>query len=101
MPTPGLVLEDSVEGAILTIHVRPRASRTEYLGLHGGVFTFRVAAPPSDGLANATLCSFLAQQFGLPKTAVVVCSGFRSRTKRVLLRGVTCQRVREVLGIAG
>jgi hypothetical protein len=90
---------DSAQGAILTVHVQPKASRTEYVGLHGGALKFRVAAPPTEGAANDTLCSFLAERFGLPKTAVTVRSGSRSRAKRVLLKGIPCRRVCEVLGI--
>lgn len=91
--------QESPEGAILTIHVQPKASKTEYAGIHGGALKFRVAAPPVEGAANEALCAYLAGLFGLPKKAVVVRGGHASRKKRVLLAGVTADRVQDVLRI--
>jgi len=93
-------VQESPEGAILTIHVQPKASKTEYAGIHGGALKFRVAAPPVEGAANEALCVYLAKQFGLPKKAVTVQAGHASRHKRVQLRGIAASRVHEVLGLA-
>ena len=90
-------VQDSPEGAVLTIHVQPKASKTEYVGVHGDALKFRVAAPPVEGAANEALCSYLAEQFLLPKKAVVIKAGQGSRHKRVLLTGVSAQRVRSTL----
>jgi len=92
-------VQDSPEGAVLTIHVQPKASKTEYAGLHGGALKFRVSAPPVEGAANEALCAYLAGLFGLPKKAVVVRSGHNSRKKRMVLAGVTAERVQAVLQI--
>jgi hypothetical protein len=94
-------VHESPEGAVLTIHVQPKASKTEYVGLHGGALKFRVAAPPVEGAANDALCAYLAERFSLPKKAVVLLSGQGFRRKRVLLKGVSAQRVGEVLKIGG
>jgi hypothetical protein len=92
-------VQDSPEGAVLTIHVQPKASKTEYAGLHGGALKFRVAAPPVEGAANEALCEYLAELFDLPKKAVVLLSGHASRKKRVLLAGVTADHVQAVLRV--
>ena len=92
-------VQDSPEGAVLTVHVQPKASKTEYVGLHGGALKFRVAAPPMEGAANEALCTYLAGLFGLPKKTVVVQSGHASRKKRVVLAGVMADRVQDVLRI--
>lgn len=92
-------VQDTPEGAVLTVHVQPRASKTEYVGLHGDALKFRVAAPPVEGAANDALCAYLAGLFRLPKGAVSVWSGQGSRCKRVLLRGVSAQRVRDALEV--
>jgi len=92
------VIQDTSEGAVLSVHVQPKAARTEYVGMHGAALKFRVAAPPLEGAANEALCRFLAAQFSLPISAVVMQSGKASRRKRVLLTGVPARRVREVLG---
>jgi uncharacterized protein (TIGR00251 family) len=84
---------------ILTIHVQPGASRTEYAGLHGGALKFRIAAPPVDGAANDELCRALADTFGLPRRAVTVQSGTMARRKRVQLKCCSAARVRQVFGL--
>jgi hypothetical protein len=93
-------IQDSAEGAILTVHLQPKASQTEYVGLHGGALKFRVAASPIEGAANAALCIYLADRFGLPRKAVTIRSGAASRHKRVLLQGISAERVRALLGLA-
>ena len=90
-------VQDTPEGAVLTIHVQPKAARTEYVGIHGDALKFRVDAPPVGGAANEALRSFLVERFGLSKGAVVVRAGLASRRKQVLLTGVLASRVREVL----
>ena len=79
------------------MHVQPNAARTEYAGVHGEALKFRVAAPPVEGAANEALCAFLAERFGIPRSAVAVRAGHGSRRKRVLLKGVSAKRVRSVL----
>ena len=90
-------VQDTPDGAVLNIHVQPKAARTEYMGTHGDALKFRVAAPPVEGAANEALRSFLAQRFGLSKGAVVVRAGLASRRKQVLLTGVPASLVRDVL----
>ena len=92
------MVQDSPEGAILIVHVQPKATRTEYVGVHGDALKFRVAAPPVEGAANEALCAYLAERFGIPKSAVSMLAGLSSRRKRVLLKGVAGRRVSEVFG---
>jgi hypothetical protein len=89
-------LQDSPEGTVLTLHIQPGAARTELAGMHGDAWKVRVAAPPVEGAANEALRSFLAKRFGIAKRAVVLVAGAQSRHKRVLLKGVSSRRVREV-----
>ena len=100
VPFTEALVQDTPEGAVLSVHVQPRAARTEYAGVHGDALKFRVAAPPVEGAANDALCRFLAEQFSLPRSAVVVRSGEVSRRKRVLLTGVPARRVWEVLSLS-
>jgi hypothetical protein len=92
------MIRERPDGVLLTIHVQPGAKRTEYAGLHGDALKFRVAAPPVGGAANEALCAFLAAAFGIPNRRVRLEAGAGSRRKRILLAGVTAQRVRDVLG---
>ena len=65
----------------LTLHIQPGAKKTEFAGLHGEALKIRLAAPPVDGMANEALVKFLAEMLGLPKSAVSLKSGQRSRRK--------------------
>jgi uncharacterized protein len=88
-----LIVQDTKDGAILTIHIQPRASTTEYVGTHGDAIKIRVAAPPVDGAANDPLIRFLAHQLSVPTTSVQIHSGSGGRHKRVLVKGTTAQLV--------
>ena len=89
----GPIVRDTRDGAILTVHIQPKASTTECVGIYGDALKIRVAAPPVDGAANEALIRFLAQTLSLPLTAVFIESGAGGRHKRVRLRGVTAERV--------
>ena len=93
------IVQDTAEGAILTVHVQPKASHTELVGLHGEALKIRVASPPFEGAANRELCRFLADQLGIPYSAVEIRSGAGARHKRVLLKGLTSRRVRSLFNL--
>lgn len=76
-------------GVTLRLHIQPGAKKTEVVGLHGEALKIRLAAPPVDGKANACLLAFLADRFGVAKSAVSLLSGDSSRAKRVHISGVT------------
>ena len=88
-----LMVQDTIAGAILTIHIQPKASTTECVGIHGNAIKIREAAPPVDGAANEELIRFLARTLSLPLAAVHIESGTSGRHKRVRLRGVMAERV--------
>ena len=87
------IVQDTKDGAILTVHLQPRASTTECVGIHGDAIKIRVAAPPVDGAANDALIRFLANRFSISHTSVRIYSGAGSRHKRVLVKGATAQLV--------
>ena len=89
------LLTQTDEGIVMNIHIQPRASRTECVGLHGTALKFRISAPPVEGLANEALCGYLATELKISKASVVICSGHQARQKRVLLMGVSSELVKE------
>lgn len=90
-------ISQAEQGVIMNVHIQPRASRTECVGLHGNALKFRISAPPTEGLANDALCGYLGKAFRIAKGSVVICSGHEARQKRVLLKGVSPEQVKEVL----
>ena len=86
------------DGAVtLAVRVQPRASRDEVAGEWEGALKVRLQAPPVDDKANEALVEFLARVLKIPKAAVRILAGERSRTKRVELRGVTQQQILALL----
>lgn len=68
---------------IINCHLQPRASKDEFVGLHGQSLKIRIKAPPIDGKANDYLMKFLAKQFGVSKRSITIISGELSREKRI------------------
>ncbi|PYS70366.1 MAG: YggU family protein [Acidobacteria bacterium] len=68
---------------IITVHVVPRASRSEVVGEHNGGLRVRIAAPPVDGAANEELIRLLAKTFAVSKSDISVLSGRTGRIKQV------------------
>lgn len=76
----------------MKLHVRatPNARANAIVGWEtdpqaGRVLRVRVAAPPSEGKANAALRQFLATTLKLPKSAVILDKGGSSRLKTFII----------------
>lgn len=61
----------------------------------------RVAAPPVDGAANEVLVRFLAKRLGVPRSAVELTAGAGSRSKAVVVTGITPGAAARLLGLGG
>jgi uncharacterized protein (TIGR00251 family) len=89
--TAGLPWRETPDGIDLAVRLTPRggAARVEGIAEWDGrpVLKVRVPAPPVEGAANDALTSFLAKSLGLPRSAVELAAGGRSRTKILHLRG--------------
>jgi len=77
-------LADAVE---VPLYVRTRASRPGVGGERDGALIVRVAAPPSEGRANAEVESALARALGVRPAAISLISGLRGRQKRARVSG--------------
>jgi hypothetical protein len=73
------------EGAalVLHIHAQPGARATAFAGMHGDRIKIRLAAPPIEGRANECLREFLAAEFGVPRSRVMLLRGDTGRSKDV------------------
>jgi len=89
-------LNEQVDAIVFAVRVQPRASRNAVEGEWQGALKVRLTAPPVDDKANAALCVFLAEQLNIPRSAVRILAGERSRNKRVEVRGVTAERIRNL-----
>ena len=78
----------------VSVHVQPRATRSEIVGLHGAALKVRLRAPPVDGAANDALVALLAERLGVARRSVRVIAGASSRAKTVEVDGTTEDAVR-------
>jgi hypothetical protein len=77
----------------LEIRVIPRAGRSGFAGLRDGALLVRLAAAPVDGAANEELIALLSKALKIPKRAVEIVSGERSRTKRIRIAGLDREQI--------
>jgi uncharacterized protein (TIGR00251 family) len=90
-------LRTSGDGVVLEVFVVPRAKKTRLMGFHGGYPKIALAAPPVEGRANEELVDFLRELLTLPSRSVEMLRGDTSRRKSVLLRGVTPEKIAQVI----
>lgn len=77
----------------------PRAGRSGIAGIRDGALLVRLTAPPVEGAANTELIEVLASALGVPKRAVTLASGERSRQKRVRVGGISESEARSRLAL--
>ena len=79
--------------AILQVHVVPNARSDVVVGEHGGALKIKLRAQPIERKANAALLLFLAEQLKLPRKAIVLKSGEKSRDKTIQIHGLSKEDV--------
>ena len=81
----------------LAIKAIPNAPRNAVAGWLGDALKVKVHAPALEGRANDELCEFIADTLGLPRRAVTVAHGDKSRQKLLAIDGLTFDEVRDRL----
>jgi uncharacterized protein len=83
--------------AILRVHIVPNAKNDVVVGEHGGALKIKLRAPAVEGKANAALMHFLGEQLEVPRNAIVLKSGEKSRGKTIEIHGLSqeemCRRL--------
>jgi len=83
-----MLLESTSKGVVLNVRVITRAGRSGLAGTRDNALLIRLNAPPVDGAANAELFDVLSDILHVPRRALTIVSGERSRSKRVLVSGL-------------
>ncbi len=78
----------------LAIKAIPNAPRNVVAGWLGDALKVKVHAPALEGRANEELCTFIADTLGLPRRAVTVSLGDKSRQKLLQIDGLALAEVR-------
>ena len=79
-----IVLNHS-SGLAFRVHVQPRSSRNQVVGVHGDALKLKLTAPPVENAANAACVAFLADLLDLPKSVISIIAGHTSRRKTLLI----------------
>jgi uncharacterized protein YggU (UPF0235/DUF167 family) len=87
--------------AQLTVRVTPRADVDRLGPVAAGVLQLRVTRPPAEGEANEAVRALVARALGVPRSAVILVAGRRSRTKRLAIDGLTASELARRLAHIG
>ena len=82
---------------MIAVRVQPRASRDGVAGERGGAIVVRLTAPAEGGKANRALIRLIADRARVPRGAVEIVRGRRSREKLVRVEGLTDAALRTAL----
>jgi uncharacterized protein (TIGR00251 family) len=80
------------DGVALQVRLTPKGGRDAIDGIEQladgrAVLKVRVAAPPSEGEANAALVRLIAKGVGVPPRDVTMAAGTTGRVKRLAIAG--------------
>lgn len=83
----------------LELKTIPNAPRTVVVGWLGPALKVKVHAPALEGRANDALLEFFADALGLPRRAVTLVRGDKSRQKVIRIDGLTLAEVKTKLQV--
>jgi uncharacterized protein len=83
-----VVIRSKPGGVVIDVHVITRAGKSGLAGTRGGSLLVRLQAAPVEGAANAELVALLSAALHVPRRAISIVTGARSRQKRVQVEGV-------------
>jgi len=92
MPDSPLRTRESGTALDVWLHVQPRASRNQIVGVHNGSLKLKVTAPPVDDAANKTVLQFFASRLDIPKSRLRIVSGEKSREKILRIEGMSLRQ---------
>ncbi|CAI9157703.1 unnamed protein product [Rangifer tarandus platyrhynchus] len=89
LPPLGPVTVDPKGGVSIAIHAKPGSKQNAVTDVTTEAVSVAIAAPPTEGEANAELCRYLSKVLELRKSDVVLDKGSKSREKVVKLLAST------------
>jgi len=92
-------IRETLDGAVFTIKVHPRAKKNAITGELGDAIKLSLTAPPVEGKANDACVEFLARILKVPRSSVTIAAGQSSRNKVICVAGLSAEQVRERLNV--
>lgn len=90
-------INDHPLGGTFQVRVHPSAARTAITGTVGDALKLTLSAPPLEGRANTALAEYFSEIFSVPRSAVQVVAGIRSRNKVIRIAGRSAAELQQKL----
>lgn len=75
------------DGIKVSVKIIPNASKCEIVGTIDDILRIKLDVPPIEGKANEKCVKFLSKLLGVPKTAIEIVSGEKSKNKVLYIKG--------------
>ena len=95
-----LEINERAGGVRVSVHVRPKSSRSAIVGVREGALEVALTSPPADGAANSELLGLLTKALGVRRADASIVVGASSRGKVVEVNGLGAEETRERLRTA-
>ena len=86
-----LELHEKKGAVVFVVKAQPRSSKSRICGAYNGGLKVNLKAAPVDDAANEECCELFAKVFDVPQSRVHIVSGRSSRTKSVMIEGVSAE----------
>lgn len=83
---------------IVYVHVIPKSSKSELIGLHNGLLKIKLKAQPVDNEANKELIKLFAKILKIPKSSVEIISGYNQKKKTLEIKNGDLNKLQSILG---
>jgi len=90
-------LREKNGNVVFVVKAHPRSSKSRICGVYNGGLKVSLKAAPVDDAANKECCELFSKVFCIPLSRVHIISGNTSRTKTVMLEGISSVSAAPVL----
>jgi len=90
-------LREKNGNAVFVVKAQPRSSKSRICGAYNGGLKVSLKAAPVDDAANKECCELFSKVFHIPPSRVHIISGSTSRTKTIMLEGISLSTAAPVL----
>ena len=92
-----LELREKDGNVVFVVKANPRSSKRSICGVYNGGLKVSLKAAPVDDAANRECCELFAKLFHIPPSRVRILSGQSSRTKTVMVEGISSEAAALIL----
>jgi uncharacterized protein (TIGR00251 family) len=90
-------LREKNGSAVFVVKAQPRSSRSRVCGIYNGGLKVSLKAAPVDDAANRECCELFSKLFHISPSRVHILTGQSSRTKTVMVEGISSEAAALIL----